>query len=708
MEVTLVHASVAVGPGWCVTGRSRPAPHWRSGCGSLLPIVVHVLLNGTLLAGTGAVPSISGNENTIPITTARAAHDISLQEAAQQRPVRLRAVVTYYDPYLDPRWPAFFVNDASGSIFVVLASFPAVPLKPGELVEVTGTTGTGEFAPIVDHARARVIGQSHLPSTASRTGVNNLLNGDSDGRWVEVEGVVHAVREVGQNVLLDLAAADGPLTAFTVKDPAVDFSRLVDSKILVRGNDGPLFNHQGQMTGNRLFFSGMATLRVEDPAEPNPFGLPLQDLKNLLRFQPKSGLLHRLHVRGVVTLLWPGRMICLQDGEAGICAQTGQMGRLNLGDTVDLIGFPVIGGFTPTMAASVYRRSAGGRPAQPFAITPAQAMSGLHDSQLVTIDGQLIDMGRDGVDPAMILSAGGQVFTVSSLEGSSKEAKSMERGTWLRVTGICSVQVDTSQNLNLSGYSLAKSFRILQRSRKGDTVVLHRPSWWNSKHSLSVLAVATLIAAAAMAGVLILRRRVKEQTAVIREQLAESIALKEAAEYQATHDELTGLINRKAIFDLLSREFASQSWDDCATGIIMMDLDHFKRVNDTYGHAAGDAVLRETAKRLLESVRVTDYVGRYGGEEFLIVLPDSDLSRCQACAERIRLAIASLPISVDGILLAMTASLGMVVAVSQSCSEQQALIAADTALYQAKRKGRNQVATVDSRVPLAIAAVLGP
>jgi len=652
-------------------------------------------------AGFGAGVGLSAQareEETRPITTAFAAHEITLEEAARELPVRLRAVVTYYDPYIDPRRPAFFVSDATGSIFVALAVTPPVPLKPGDLVEVTGTTGAGDFAPIVDHAQARVVGHAPLPAFARRVGINDLLIGNTDGQWVEVEGVVHAVRQVDHNVFLDLALTDGQLTVFTVRDPEADFARLVDSKVLVRGNAAPLFNHQGQMTGTHMLFPGMVSLVVEEGALADPFHLPLEALGNLLRYQPKSGLRHRVHVRGVVTLLWPGQMICVQSGAAGMCAQTNQKDSVRVGETADVVGFPMMGRFTPTMVASTYRRSIGGGTTPAVAIDAKQAISAVHDAQLVTIDGQLIGEGRDGEDPALILSAQGLVFSASlPADVALAPGNAPEPGTWLRVTGICSVQADTSGAINGSGYSLGKSFRILQRSQ-ADVVVLRRPSWWNAQHSLTVLAVATLIAAGALAGLIMLRKKVKEQTAVIRDQLAETIALKDAAEYQATHDGLTGLRNRKAIFALLSKEFDPAAQSGPSIGIIMLDLDHFKSVNDTHGHAVGDLVLQETARRLVRAVRDSDFVGRYGGEEFLIVMPNCDTLQCLICAERIRASIAVQPIDGgEGVTLRMTASLGTAVAISHLHTEQQALTAADAALYQAKRNGRNQVASLDPK-----------
>ena len=100
------------------------------------------------------------------LTTAHEVHSLTPQDAAQQHQVRLRAVVTYYDPYIDARHAALFVHDATGCIFVSLPALPVLPLTAGTLVEVTGVSGSGDYAPIVQHAQVRVLGQSHLPPAA--------------------------------------------------------------------------------------------------------------------------------------------------------------------------------------------------------------------------------------------------------------------------------------------------------------------------------------------------------------------------------------------------------------------------------------------------------------------------------------------------------------------------------------------------------------
>jgi two-component system, cell cycle response regulator len=162
--------------------------------------------------------------------------------------------------------------------------------------------------------------------------------------------------------------------------------------------------------------------------------------------------------------------------------------------------------------------------------------------------------------------------------------------------------------------------------------------------------------------------------------------------FQATHDGLTALWNRGVIMDLLGRELARSRREQVCTAILMCDLDHFKSVNDTYGHLAGDDVLRETAKRLLASVRSYDFVGRYGGEEFMIVLNNCNPAFALARAEEIRKTIAQTPLPSASGPIPVSMSVGLLL--SQDWGHlpvEELLPEADAALYAAKAAGRNCV-----------------
>jgi two-component system, cell cycle response regulator len=173
---------------------------------------------------------------------------------------------------------------------------------------------------------------------------------------------------------------------------------------------------------------------------------------------------------------------------------------------------------------------------------------------------------------------------------------------------------------------------------------------------------------------------------------ADLIAAREALRIQATHDGLTGVLNRGAVLDALSRELGRSSRQGSSLGLLLVDVDHFKHVNDTFGHAAGDAVLREVTRRLGEGVRPYDVLGRLGGEEFLLVLPDCNALETLRLGERLRLRLSAEPICYGGESIAVTVSIGAAIRGPDGLSTAESLIqSADEALYRAKRGGRDRV-----------------
>ena len=161
---------------------------------------------------------------------------------------------------------------------------------------------------------------------------------------------------------------------------------------------------------------------------------------------------------------------------------------------------------------------------------------------------------------------------------------------------------------------------------------------------------------------------------------------------KAMLDPLTRLWNREGITNVLQRELERSAREQAPMGVIMADLDDFKRINDAHGHPAGDEALHETARTLRSSVRPYDAVGRYGGEEFLIVLGNCDESGVLKTAERIRGRIARRGVPVPGGAISLTLSQGLVVLARPGGADAAALVrAADRALYRAKAGGRNRV-----------------
>ena len=211
----------------------------------------------------------------------------------------------------------------------------------------------------------------------------------------------------------------------------------------------------------------------------------------------------------------------------------------------------------------------------------------------------------------------------------------------------------------------------------------------------------------------LLREREYYRDAVAREEslssrlLDEHIALKETLEVistakrslenanrrleqAASRDSLSGLLNRASLFERLRHETTRAEADERTLSGILLDIDYFKAVNDSFGHLAGDEVIREFGKRMLDHLRKGDFAGRYGGEEFFIILPETDCERAAATAERIREGLADLPFGVGELDLKVTASLGVAERKMGETVEEW-ISRADRAMYRAKQLGRNRV-----------------
>ena len=176
------------------------------------------------------------------------------------------------------------------------------------------------------------------------------------------------------------------------------------------------------------------------------------------------------------------------------------------------------------------------------------------------------------------------------------------------------------------------------------------------------------------------------------------IRAQEQLQYQATHDVLTGIWNRRAIMDFLFEELERARRHHHPLGLMMIDLDHFKLINDRYGHAAGDVVLRAVANQLQQSVRPYDRVGRYGGEEFMVILSNMNVEEVHRRAEKLRAAVEQNVIQCDGERILITMSIGATATIPDRPFERSRLLRlADIALYEAKEQGRNRTQTYSYR-----------
>jgi diguanylate cyclase (GGDEF)-like protein len=484
-------------------------------------------------------------------------------------------------------------------------------------------------------------------------------------------------------VVLGVAADGGMLTAVTIREVGVDYDSLVDSLVRIDGNAAPLFNQRRQMVGVHLFFPTLRQVTVIQPAPRDPFAVPAVPVAELFRFSPDPGLLHRVHVQGTVTLDWPGRLLCIQDSKDGICMQTTQQASVPVGSFVDVVGFPAINLFKPSLEDAIFRAAAGtASPPPPMAITPEQAVKGDLDGKLVRIDAELIGRDDAAADPTVMLRVGGVLFpAILPRNVALGAALPWKEGSLVRITGVNNVQVDSLSTNISEGAVRPESVHILLRSID-DISVLQAPTWWTSEHTLESFSVVGLMVLASLAWIVILRHRVALQTRALR-------GSEERLRHLSEHDALTGLPNRILLNDRCQTSLKRAVRFQTCLGLLMVDADEFKVINDALGHQAGDKLLCELAERLCRCVRETDTVARIGGDEFIVLLPDLRIpAEAESIAAKIVAAVAH-PYQIDQTQAVITVSVGVVTYPEAGSDLETLMQCADEAMYAAKEKGKN-------------------
>lgn len=232
------------------------------------------------------------------------------------------------------------------------------------------------------------------------------------------------------------------------------------------------------------------------------------------------------------------------------------------------------------------------------------------------------------------------------------------------------------------------------------------PLWWQSgplRLGLALLAgILVVLAWRGRVHLLVeqklqLEQAVLDRTMELEREKAELVRAQERLRHYAEHDDLTGLWNHRIIIERLRQEVDRALRDGSSLSVILVDLDHFKDVNDTFGHLSGDMVLKEISTIFGQSVRTYDWVGRYGGEEFLLILPGTSLVSACIRAEQFRMAVEAARILDGKTVIHVTASFGVTSGIP---SDFEAMLqAADTALYRAKDNGRNCVVAAGIELP---------
>jgi len=620
--------------------------------------------------------SVRPAEQLSVLTTAAAVHDLTLNDARRHYPVHLRAVCVV----CFAGWHGFFANDGVSGVYVETKDrvLLTAAIHPGTWLQIDGVSNEGEFAPIVDQASLRILADKPIPA-ARTVSLDRLSTGVEDGQWIAFDGTVRSA--AFRDSMLDLVIAAGRLQVEVMTQPgARQFGSLIDARVRVRGAAGPILNQRGQLIGTNIYTPNLRYIDILQPAPLDPFLEPIQPISRIFEYTPRTGSDRLVRIRGVVVARW-AQTVYISDGVHGASVAGRETNTLQLGDLVDAVGYPALGDSAHTIEDAIFNRRGTAPLPAPKRVSAKDALSGDYEGDIVQLDGRLIGQERAADQTTLLVAAGGDVFSaIDPTDISDPSLAGLEDGSSIRLTGICVI----SETLASRHFRLPRAFQILLRA-PADIVVIQRPSWWTPTHALIVTELTLVGMIMVFGWVVALRRRVAQQTKLLR-------SSEERFRHLALHDDLTGLATRLLFNDRLGVALESNRRHPSGLAMLMVDVDHFKAINDTLGHQAGDKVLRVTAERLQRAVRREDTVARLGGDEFVVLLPDlNDLGAAVRIADLLVGMLAS-PVPVGDIEVPVSVSIG-VCAVSDLEMDADLLIKnADTALYQAKAAGRNRFA----------------
>jgi signal transduction histidine kinase/ActR/RegA family two-component response regulator len=490
------------------------------------PIRLQVLVPGGLdveFVETSPNPATAASTQAVLplLRTIGEVRRLSPFEARRAYPVRLRAVVTTTTSYLAHA----FIQDATAGIYMVKTGDL---LQPGQLVEVDGFTGAGDFAPVVDRVTVKVIGPAKLPEPV-RVPLSELFAGRYNSQFAEAEGIVQTVGRQGATLHLTIVA--GP---YTFRALVAHFGdgplpvQFVDTKVRIRGACGAVFNERRQLLGIRMYVPGLDQITVLEPGSADLAALPVLPIETLMQFSPGRFVGHRIRIQGTATLRRSNGAIFIKDATGGLVVRTLQKLAVNAGDRLDVVGFAVPGDYLPELQNATVQSQDAGAPPSPVYVTAEEALSGNYHAQLVQMEALLMDQTENSAERMLTLRSGRRTFS-AFLENApgAQRLNTVRPGSLVQLTGVALVETDKSLRDNTP--ATIQAFRLLLRT-PDDIVVVKSASWWSINHVLWVLAAMLIIALTSLIWIAVLRRRVQNQTAVIRRQLEAEGSLKEAAQ----------------------------------------------------------------------------------------------------------------------------------------------------------------------------------
>jgi signal transduction histidine kinase/ActR/RegA family two-component response regulator len=443
-------------------------------------------------------------------------------EARAGIPVRLHGVVAFFDPL----WVLLFVQDRTGGVYVDLAYHPgAFHFEPGQMVDVEGVTGPSVVAREVYGGKVHVLGGTASLPMSPTVPLEDLFEGAHDAQWVTGEGIVQSVVRVRNQVFLTVHT--GPHTAQlqVALDPERKLTAdLSGATIRFRGTGSVQGDQMRRMQGVKVFVPRVEDIVLFRAAPKDRFAGPVQPIRNLPEFGSQRGLSGLVRLEGVVTLRRSKKELFVQDNSGAIRVTAAENAAVRPGDRLDIVGFSEPGDHAAIVHDAVFRKLESGPPPVAAVTTVEELLSGRRDAELVRTEGWLLQRIALPAEDMLVLQAGHTVFSAHLAQSGKDRLQGARPGSLLQVTGVCSMSVEDPASL-----SFPRSFSLLLRS-PADIEVLKAAPWWTLWHTLSVVGGLVALILGAGFWVAMLRRRVHQQTSIIRGKLEYEAALKEAAQ----------------------------------------------------------------------------------------------------------------------------------------------------------------------------------
>jgi signal transduction histidine kinase len=436
-------------------------------------------------------------------------------EASQNLPVRFKGIVTY----ADPDWHNCFVQNRGGAIYIELNQ---KNVQAGDVVEVTGQTSPGGFAPEVINSSLRILGSTNLPEPV-KADLEDLANGHLDSHWVQLEGVVRRLTEQWGHETLSITTPKGRFKAVVLKSNDQPFSaNLIDDLVSVQGACTSEMNAHGQLTGISLRVPSFKQVSILESVPDDPFAIETAAISSVAVFDVNRLAGRRVKLHGSVTLVLPGQNFYVQDSTGGIRINSIGTNDLQVGDSVNVLGFPAMGDFSPYLEEAAFQRTSPAALPEPQLTTAENILlNGTNDAALVQIEARLVQAVPRSAHPKLVLQSGSIIFTAAlATDAEGSKIAAFQIGSLLRLVGVCSIQAGEGHE--------PESFRLLV-AKPQDIILLSTPPWWTIQHGLMIASGLALGGLVAWGWSSSLRRKVREQTQVIRRNEEELITISRQA-----------------------------------------------------------------------------------------------------------------------------------------------------------------------------------